>query len=391
VDVAFLAAHVLTVAPNSGGDVLFANIAKEMARLRADWRIAVVAPEYACDGLSPFFRTVVPLPSTPDEPERLGRHPRDVVFTWMRRVRQCADAVARIRPTLVHATGDFFPDVLAARRAKRLFGCRWTGVVHHLNPPPLRRRNELAAAAASYLFQRVSLRAMRGGCERVCLLGAQTRDALLGLGFASERLAVVGAGIDTERFKVAPPPPRENRVLWVHRLEPTKGIFDLPRLAALLPPDVRLDVVGRGPRAWTERLTAELSSAGVRDRVALHGYVGEDELVEFYARANVFISCSYEEGWGISVCEALAVGVPCVAYALPSYDETFPGLVETVPAGDVAALARRVAGALGRKEDLETRSRRSAAVARYSFAAAAERQAAVFSPLLAKPLAAALH
>lgn len=373
---------MLTPALHSGGDLLFANIARELTRLRGDWRIAVVAPDYACDGLSPFFRTVVPLPSAKGEAERLGRHPRDVVFAWMRRLRQCADAVSRIRPALVHATGDFFPDALAARRAKRLSGCRWSGVVHHLNPPPLQRRNELAAATASYLFQRVSLRAMRGGCDAVCLLNAQTRDALLRLGFASERLAVVGAGIDTGRFKLASPPPREDRVLWVHRLEPTKGIFDLPRLAALLPHGARIDVVGRGPRAWTQRLEAELSSAGVRDRVVLHGYVGEDALATLYARANVFISCSYEEGWGISVCEALAVGVPCVAYALASYDETFPGLVDTVPAGDVAAFARRVADALGREEDDATRSRRSTAVARYSFAAAAERQAAVFAPLL---------
>jgi glycosyltransferase involved in cell wall biosynthesis len=353
-----------------------------MARLRTDWRIAVIAPEYACEGLSPFFRTVVPLPSTPGEPDRLGGHPRDVVFAWIRRVRACADAAARIGARLVHSTGDFFPDVLAAKRARRYTGCHWTGVVHHLNPPPHRRRNEFAAATASYLFQRISLGALRAACERVSVLNDETRRSLRRRGFAEDRLAVVGAGIDTSRFTLAPPPRRENRVLWVHRLEPTKGIFDLPLLAALLPMGAHIDIVGRGPRVWHDRLEAELAAAGVRNRITFHGYLPEEQLVALYARANVFISCSYEEGWGLSLCEALAVGVPCVAYALPSYEETFPGLVETAVLGDVAALARRVARVLARDEDAATRARRASAVARYSFAAAAERQATIFAELL---------
>jgi glycosyltransferase involved in cell wall biosynthesis len=228
----------------------------------------------------------------------------------------------------------------------------------------------------------MSLRTLRRVCDRVALLNDETRKRLLGLGFRDERLAVVGAGIDTRTFTLAPRPLPAGRVLWVHRLEPTKGISDLPRVVALLPRGAHVDVVGRGPRAWTERLEADLSSAGVRHRVTLHGYVSERELVALYASANVFISCSFEEGWGISLCEALAVGVPCVAYDLPTYAEVFGGLVETVPPGDAAALAARVRDVLSGNEDDAARARRSTAVARYSYAAAAERQATIFDALL---------
>jgi glycosyltransferase involved in cell wall biosynthesis len=170
--------------------------------------------------------------------------------------------------------------------------------------------------------------------------------------------------------------------LWVHRLEPTKGVADLPRLATLLGPQTSFDVVGNGPRHVRDALARALADGGVAERVRLHGYVDEATLVDLYARANAFVSCSYEEGWGISLCEALAVGVPCAAYALPSYASVFGDLIATVPTGDVAALAGRIDDLLSRPDDA-ARAQRSAAVAQYSFAAAGARQAAIFAELLA--------
>lgn len=384
VDIAFVAAHAVTPALNSGGDVLFANVAREIARLRPDWRVAVIAPDYACDGLAPFFRTVVPLPSRPGEAERLGGHSGAIVAAWLRRMRPCEDALLRLAPRIVHTTGDFFCDVLPAARGLRRAAYRFTGVVHHLNPPPLRRRSELPAASASWVMQQISLRALRAGCDRVVLLNEHVAAALRSYGFRATQLAVLGAGIDLARFPLTPAPPARMRVLWVHRLEPTKGMFDLPRLAALLPQASHIDVVGRGPRAARERLEAELARAGVRERFTFHGHVEDAQLAALYANANAFVSCSYEEGWGLSLAEALAAGVPCVAYALPSHAAVFPGLVETVPAGDVAALAHLLRGVLERSEPPQARLQRRAGVEPYSFAAAAERHVALFEELIAE-------
>jgi len=385
VDVAFVAAHVLEPALNSGGDVLFANIAREAARLRPQWRFAVIAPDYACDGLAPFFRTVVPLPSQPGEAQRAGAGPRAAALAWLRRVGPCAQAAGRLGARLLHATGDFFVDVIPSARLARRTGCHFTGVVHHLNAPPLQRRNELLAASGSWLLQQVSLRALRARCERVSVLNADTRDALLAKGFRATQLSVVGAGIDLNRFALAPAPPAAGRVLWVHRLEPTKGIFDLPRLASLLPPGARIDVVGQGPQIWRRQLQAGLEAAGASERVVFHGRVDEAALASLYATANAFVSCSYEEGWGLSLAEALAAGVPCVAYALPSHTQVFGTAIETVPVGDIAALAQRLGAVLERPDGPAERARRRAAVEPYSFAAAAARQVAIFDSLLGTP------
>ncbi|MBV9645924.1 MAG: glycosyltransferase [Candidatus Eremiobacteraeota bacterium] len=381
IDVAFVAAHLLTPTLFSGGDVLFANIAREMAQSRPDWRIAVIAPEYACNGLAPFFRTVVPLPSHTGE-EGAVRDPFDVALRWGWRMRACARAARLLAPRLLHATGDFFVDVLPAAWAARRLGACLTGVVHHLNAPPQRRRNDFIVASGSWLLQGVSLGVLRARADHVFLLNDDTRRALRSRGFRATQLVVGGAGIDLAKFPLAPDPGSHGRVLWVHRLEPTKGVFDLPRLAALLPSTARIDVVGRGPRAWRERLQTELQRAGVVDRVILHDYVDEGMLVQLYAAARVFVSCSYEEGWGISLAEALATGVPCVAYALPSHAEIFGDAVTTVPVGDVGALARQITQLLQTPDGPEARLRRRAVVEPYSFRAVAERQVAVLAPLL---------
>jgi glycosyltransferase involved in cell wall biosynthesis len=140
--------------------------------------------------------------------------------------------------------------------------------------------------------------------------------------------------------------------------------------------------VGRGPQAWRDRLDEELARAGVSERVFVHGFVDDAQLLALYAGADAFVSCSYEEGWGLSLAEALAVGVPCVAYALPSHDDVFGDAVTTAPLGDVAALARALTDVLERPDTAEARRARRAAVAPYSFAAVAARQVAVFSSLL---------
>jgi len=381
-DVAFVAAHLLAPALSSGGDVLFANVAREIARMQPDWHVGVVAPDYARDALRPFFRTVVPLPSAPGEAERVATHPRRVLSAWASRTGPLLDILTALQPRVVHTTGDFFVDVLPSARLRRRAGSRWSGVVHHLNAPPLRRRNELVASTASYVLQRVSLRAMRRSCDAVSLLNTTTLEELAALGFRRDRLHVVGAGIDAGRFRLVPEPPPGRRILWVHRLEPTKGVADLPKLAALLP-GAQFDVVGRGPQHWQSALERDLAAAGVASRVRLHGFVGDDELLALYASANAFVSCSYEEGFGISLCEALASGVPCVAYGLPSHAEIFGDLVACVPPGDVEALARRIEAVLASTGGDAARARRSAGVARHSFVAVAERQAQIFAKLLA--------
>jgi glycosyltransferase involved in cell wall biosynthesis len=54
------------------------------------------------------------------------------------------------------------------------------------------------------------------------------------------------------------------------------------------------------------------------------------------------LSLSREEGWGLSVNEFLAAGLPVVAMEVPVFRSVFPGQLDLVPQKDIPATATRV-------------------------------------------------
>jgi glycosyltransferase involved in cell wall biosynthesis len=377
--IVFLASHLLSPSVGSGGDVLFCEIARRIRDRRPEWELSVIAPDFACPELERYFERTIPLPSSKDE----GRQgsPASVAATWLRRMPSVARALSEARPDLVHSTGDFFVDVWPVVFARRRRAFAWSGVVHHINAPPHRRQNSFAVSAVSYVLQRASFMALRHA-DSISVLNRGVVEELRARGFARARIHVIGAGIDFARFSQIPAAHRERRAIWINRLEPTKGIFDLAAIVHELPRDIIVDVVGRGPDVHVERVRKALHAAGSEGRCLLRGFLPDEELRDLLSRAGVFISCSYEEGWGISIAEALAIGLPCVVYDLPSHREIFGDAITRVPIGDTAAFARAIALHLERSEsDLERQERRQRAAA-YSLDECALRQEETFAKLI---------
>ena len=80
-------------------------------------------------------------------------------------------------------------------------------------------------------------------------------------------------------------------------------------------PRLRVEIVGDGPeRGRLQNLVADL---GLQRSVTLHGYLPSDARDSMLARAWLTTSTSLGEGWGCSVIEAAAWGVPCVALRVP--------------------------------------------------------------------------
>jgi len=104
-------------------------------------------------------------------------------------------------------------------------------------------------------------------------------------------------------------------LVCVTRLVPhkrTRRLLDLAEGLVARYPGMRVNIVGDGPERAA--LAAEVASRGLGDTVTLHGYVSEDVKTALVARADLHLSASQGEGWGLSVIEAAAHGVPTVAY-----------------------------------------------------------------------------
>jgi glycosyltransferase involved in cell wall biosynthesis len=109
---------------------------------------------------------------------------------------------------------------------------------------------------------------------------------------------------------VPEPADGDAELVCVSRLVPHKRVDRLLDVAERL--RVRLHVIGRGPEEAA--LRARIAARGLRELVVLHGFVPEEDKNALVARARLHLSASRGEGWGLSVTEAAALGVPTVAY-----------------------------------------------------------------------------
>jgi glycosyltransferase involved in cell wall biosynthesis len=137
---------------------------------------------------------------------------------------------------------------------------------------------------------------------------------------------------------------RGNLVLFLGRLEPAKGIFDLlGAVAALRPaiPDVRLVCAGDGDRITVARYADRL---GISDAVKFTGWVGPSGKRALFESAAVLAAPSYDAALPMSLLEAMAAGVPAVAAAVGGIPEAIQDGVNgfLVAPGDAASLARVV-------------------------------------------------
>ncbi|HEU0105791.1 MAG TPA: glycosyltransferase, partial [Vicinamibacteria bacterium] len=178
-------------------------------------------------------------------------------------------------------------------------------------------------------------------------------------------------------------------IVFVGRIIPNKKIDDLIRVFALyqrlFDRQSRLLLVGdyRGQEKYYDRLQ-DLVRERHAEEVVFTGQVDDDELRAAYASADLFLCLSEHEGFCVPLLEAMAFGIPVVAFDAGAVRETLRGggvlLRDKEPAA-VAGLVRRLLtdDAL-RARVMETQER-----------AMAEVRATDFGALLLDRLAPVLH
>jgi glycosyltransferase involved in cell wall biosynthesis len=144
--------------------------------------------------------------------------------------------------------------------------------------------------------------------DRVIAVSDWERDKLhtdLGI-----NATVIPNGVSTDRFDNIDTIDRARPyLLTVGRLEEYKGVQHIIRAMRLLS-SYDLLVVGSGQHQT--RLKEIAIEQGVSDRVSFLGYIDDDDLAKLYVNAEVYLSMSETEAYGMTIAEALAAGTPCV-------------------------------------------------------------------------------
>ena len=176
-----------------------------------------------------------------------------------------------------------------------------------------------------------------------------------------EKMVVTPYGVDPVFTPHGPRVDNGSYLLFVGALQPRKDPLCAVQALGLLDPELELLFVGPEKRGG-DGVRHEVARLGLQRRVRFLGHVPKDALAALYRGASCLVLPSRDEGFGLPVLEAMAVGTPVVASTAGALPEIAGEAAVLVPPRDPAALAEGVERALSDRDRLRAlgleRSRR---------------------------------
>jgi glycosyltransferase involved in cell wall biosynthesis len=247
-------------------------------------------------------------------------------------------------------------------------------VVHHVHQDQFRTHFSAPMAAVGRILEGAVARRVYG--ERpIAAVSPSTRTELRQrLGFRGPIFVVPNGTAPVPQ--TGRRPAAEPTIVLVTRLVPHKQVHLLLghlSTVAIAFPDLRVEIVGDGPER--HRLQALAADLGLQSAVRFHGRVSDEVRDDLLSRAWLTTSTSAAEGWGCSILEAAAWGVPCLALEAPGVrDSVLHGetgwLVE-----DPRDFGTALIGALGHLQDVAAADTMTAACQAWAAAFSWDRSA----------------
>ena len=129
----------------------------------------------------------------------------------------------------------------------------------------------------------------------------------------SGKIRIVGTGVD--KLTIDTSAQKDIDFFCIGRIEKLDGIDKIWSNLRKLRPELNFVMIGRA----SLREMSHLRSIGVNHK----GEVPDEEKLELYSRAKVFLFPSSREGFGIALAESLHLGMAAVIWRLPVFDELY--------------------------------------------------------------------
>lgn len=178
-----------------------------------------------------------------------------------------------------------------------------------------------------------SLRQAEARADAIVCVSQSTADEVEGyLGaHVVDRIRVIKEGVSPEFFVPSDmtclsgldlPPDDVPVILTAGKISPRKNVQGVIRALKLVQDKIDHHLVLVGGAGWeTEAALKELDDGALMSRVHLLDYVTDEQLRALYRRASLYIHPSLYEGFGLTVLEAMASGVPVITSNTSSLPE----------------------------------------------------------------------
>ncbi len=122
-------------------------------------------------------------------------------------------------------------------------------------------------------------------------------------------------------------------LLFVGQVKPWKGLDTLIKaLSRLKNLDFTLNVIGRydSNSKYFHCIQKLIYEANLSGKIIFHGEVDKERLSHFYRKADIFISASRSETFGMVLLEAISFGLPIIASAIPATRESLKDNINAI-------------------------------------------------------------
>lgn len=279
------------------------------------------------------------------EPVSLSKH---LILTYIHRTAIVAKKIVcnNDDDNIFYSSSDFFPDIIPARNYARKYNGKWYATVHHIIESPKTRPGSKIRNIIAYLEQQIAIKMILKDANRILVVSPLVKDYFLKKGVASDRISMVLNGVDTEFINnVDTSNVPEYEGVFFARLAPSKGIYELPDIWSKVcnkMPYAKLAIIGGGSDQIKNELSCLFEQRGISKNIKILGYLESDEAYALMKRAKVFVFPSHEEGWGITIAEAMTCRLPVVSYKLPVFKYVFPDLLKSVEMGDTDSFSSEI-------------------------------------------------
>lgn len=179
--------------------------------------------------------------------------------------------------------------------------------------------------------------------DRVICYTEEEKGAMEKLGVDGGKIRVIHNGIDTDLFRPADKVGAGDRLLWIGRFVPGKGVeylVDAFAEAINVRPGLSLTMVGQGPQL--DGIKEKIRGLGLDQAIRIVEFVPNEALPDVYRDADIFLLSSLAEGVPRTLLEAMACGLPVICTGLPQLKRIVHGCGLTVPPGDSHTLAKAI-------------------------------------------------
>lgn len=186
-------------------------------------------------------------------------------------------------------------------------------IFHHLFGSTVFSLAPLPFALYVHLLERLSMIMYKK--TPCCTVSASTAAELIEGGFDKQNISIIENSVDTNKYcPVLNQQKEPDMLFYAGRLKKYKNIslvIDAVKILKDQGRTLRFVIAGAGDEE--ANLKAQVKRLDLESQVSFLGFVSEQEKIDLYRKATIFVNPSCKEGWGITSIEAGACGTAVVA------------------------------------------------------------------------------